>query len=504
MPYTIEKVSKSLKFKNVHGNYEQPFSAIIRLFDDQQLNGFNAYVNTSQDVKDIIKYCLANKMPVRACGSLWSLTKVHFVKGGHIFTYDEDDEESCEFKYLLESKDKKSIVKNDNLLFAQCGNTIKKISEFLEPQSLSLKTSGASNGQTIAGAIGTGVHGSSHHVGSIQDTVLGLHIIKGPKADDSVFIQAKSKQAVTQAFANKINATLINDDELFSAALVGLGSYGYVQGVLVETEPIFSLENFIRNSSLDEIFQFAKTLSTNGTNLKVPGRTDANLFHVKFYINQYDGTTRAEVIHKVPGLPRGRPKFLKYNKDFLLGAVKLLTLLAPGAIEKQINKRLPKQGEKETHTLAKTFYDTTNLRDGQFSCALAVSPDHVKDVYDLMVKPWIKNGRKKIPALFSMRFVPQSKAMMAFTKYPMNCVLEIDGIVTKPIKKYLKDITKILIDSGIPHTWHWGKANEMDTAFVKKMYGTARTKFVKKRISFLGAKVAQIFSNEYCRNRGVN
>ena len=68
----------------------------------------------------------------------------------------------------------------NKLFLAQCGNGVWELSRFLKTRSLSLKTSGASNGQTIAGVTATGAHGSAFDVGAVQDFVVGMHIIVSP------------------------------------------------------------------------------------------------------------------------------------------------------------------------------------------------------------------------------------------------------------------------------------------------------------------------------------
>jgi FAD/FMN-containing dehydrogenase len=49
--------------------------------------------------------------------------------------------------------------------------------EYATDVLVSLIASGASNGQTIAGAMSTGTHGSANAVGGIPDYVLALHIV---------------------------------------------------------------------------------------------------------------------------------------------------------------------------------------------------------------------------------------------------------------------------------------------------------------------------------------
>src|SRR5262245_28865182 len=85
--------------------------------------------------------------------------------------------------------------KSQRMVFAQCGVLIKTLSAYLEARGLSLSTSGASNGQTIAGAISTGTHGAANAFGSIQESVLGLHMIA--EGGKHYFIQRATRPAVS-------------------------------------------------------------------------------------------------------------------------------------------------------------------------------------------------------------------------------------------------------------------------------------------------------------------
>ena len=73
------------------------------------------------------------------------------------------------------------------LRFVQCGVGVAQLSGLLRHDGLSLKTSGANNGQTLAGAISTGTHGAALDVGAMQDAVCGLHLI--PDARRSLWLE---------------------------------------------------------------------------------------------------------------------------------------------------------------------------------------------------------------------------------------------------------------------------------------------------------------------------
>jgi len=106
-------------------------------------------------------------------------------------------------------------IEASNLLLCQGGSKIKTISRKLYRRRKSLITSGASNGQTISGAISTGTHGSNIRFGSVQEMVVGIHIVVD--GNKSVFIERKSEPITNKSFLKKIGAKLISDDDMFNA-----------------------------------------------------------------------------------------------------------------------------------------------------------------------------------------------------------------------------------------------------------------------------------------------
>ena len=130
-------------------------------------------------------------------------------------------------------------------MFAQCGTTVLELNQVLEAKGLALPTSGASNGQTIAGAIATGTHGAANSVGAMQDFVVGLHVI----GEDGrhYFIERASRPVVSPSFVARLGAEVRRDDQLFDAALVSFGSFGLVHAVLLEVVPLYVLERHVRS-----------------------------------------------------------------------------------------------------------------------------------------------------------------------------------------------------------------------------------------------------------------
>src|SRR5215831_2073696 len=153
----------------------------------------------------------------------------------------------------------------ERLVFAQGGASILELNGWLEDRGLSLPTSGAANGQTIAGAIATGTHGAANQIGSMQDYMIGLHLI-GENGRD-IWLERDSRPGVSAAFADNLGTTIVRDDDFFRAAIVSFGSFGIVHAVLFEAVPIFLFEAYCRRFDYSAIRRTLATLDVSSLGL---------------------------------------------------------------------------------------------------------------------------------------------------------------------------------------------------------------------------------------------
>jgi hypothetical protein len=116
----------------------------------------------------------------------------------------------------------------------------------------------------------------------MQDYMLGLHVL----AEDghNYWIEPASKPIVSDEFCHHLGATLVRDDRLFHAAVVGFGSFGIIHAVLFEATPIYLLD--VRSLRMDwpDIADVASTLDTSALRLPDPGTEP---FHLDFAVNPY-------------------------------------------------------------------------------------------------------------------------------------------------------------------------------------------------------------------------
>ena len=229
--------SNATSWTNRHDTFTQPINNLFDLINGTTANGFDDYNAMTDAIQAFLGTAITQNKTVRALGGGWSFSKVAATDGWILNT------KMLNMAFPIRSTQSVSPqyarTPND-LLFAQCGNSMQELNSLLKQNKRSLRTTGASNGQTIAGCFSTGTHGSAIDAGSVQDFVVGMHIIVGP--GKHVWLERQSYPVVSGAFLQKFKTKLVADDELFNAALVSFGSFGFIHGVMIETEDIYLLE----------------------------------------------------------------------------------------------------------------------------------------------------------------------------------------------------------------------------------------------------------------------
>src|SRR3954465_2487326 len=280
------------EWENGHQNFTVHFTkdACFKLtLPDVATTSSEKYKATTANFMWLIQHALDNNLEMRAMGNGWSFSEVAVCTGGVV------DTKALRLSFALRNsfvapEYLNSGKKSTDLFFVQCGISILQLNEKLEAGGRSIKASGASNGQSIAGATSTGTHGSAYKVGAVHDTIVGLHIITG--ANRHVWLEKKSNPVASDEFINWLGAEKISHDDIFNSAVVSFGCFGFIHGILIETEPVFLLEehrsgqipydqpliNAINNADFSGIQQFLPF------DIDTPGK---ELYHFEVLINPH-------------------------------------------------------------------------------------------------------------------------------------------------------------------------------------------------------------------------
>jgi hypothetical protein len=510
------------KWDTIHKN--GPFD-LKRLYitehsDDPSLRLFELYNDAAVEIQRLIKEAADRNEGFRAYGSRWSMSSIAHQKDNlHMNAFlnirldIRPNECHPDTSYLPE-----------NLFFFECGNIIKEISEYIDGFGKSIKASGASNGQTIAGCISTGVHGSGLDAGAVQDFVVGLNIITGPNPEDIVYLERASKPALSDEFGAQLNARVIRDDALFNAALVGLGSFGFIHGVTIEAEDRFLLKRYIRKIPKDQAMQLANTMNFKDGPVVVAEEVDEEgkplrPYHYKVFINQYskDSEYVVELMYK-------KKFFSPYPDPFPVKRESLSQELI--SIFVKIAEKLPKAIPKLVKALEKTvlpvkdiekvvtgklmeiFWDS-EYKGPAFAISFGVDHRNASKVMELLGNLTVEKG--PVPGIFAMRFVKQTQATLGFTKFPITSMIEINGITWEGNNRIpgLKDVGKMMIDvlqeNNIEFTIHWGKNAYWEfPGLLEYMFDADKIESWRAaRNALLSDEMKQVFSNKFIQDLGL-
>jgi hypothetical protein len=175
-------------------------------------------------------------------------------------------------------------------------------------------------------------------------------------------------------------------------------------------------------------------------------------------------------------------------------------MLFVDAIQKLGFPKVLADKDAEIATLADTFWNTTT-QGKAFSCAIGIPLENSAMALELLKE--IITETVAIASVFSMRFVKGSAGLMAFTKFPTTCILELDGVRNKDNENFIKLIPPKLRANNIPFTFHWGKDNPMNKTMVKEMYGNNLKQWVAQRSRLLAPQEAEVFRSIYTDGLGL-
>ena len=452
---------------NRHQTFTQRIADLYDLGNENTGNTLADYNDATAGLQKLIAEAIVANRPMRALGGEWSWTKIAATTGVLLNT------KPLNLSFRINKGNVSALYPHqpEDLYFAQCGVSVKELNNRLRQHNRSLRTSGASNGQTIAGAISTGTHGAAIDVGAVQDFVVGLHIIAGPSKH--IWLERKTYPVVSDDFAVKLQTTIVRDDELFNAALVSFGSFGIIHGVMLETDPLFLYEaHRIKVAIDDRLFHTMQTLDFSNAGL--PNGAERP-YHFQVFINPYDTTRQAfiNVMYKrpfgpytpFPPFPTGigpgddAPSFIGRITDTVPALVPVVVNNLIGGSYKPFDKLMGTHAE---------FFNNASLQGKVMSTAAAIPVHETGRVTEALKKLNKTEGR--FTGVFAYRFVKGTKATLGFTRFDPTCVLELDGIYSSLTMRFYQAFWNMLLQEGIPHTFHWGKMFEADSARIRRMY----------------------------------
>ena len=464
--------------------------------DGAPLGAVAALRQTAAQFGFVLAAAAREKVPLTALGSAWSFSDITKSAGSllqtglpqHIWHVEPGDLGPA-------------AVHRDRMVLVHAGATIHELNAFLEPD-LSLATTGAHDGQTVGGMLGTGVHGSVLRYGGFQNHVRGVHIVTGP--GESWWIERGPQPWLASATAAALANHVVLEPDLFDATLVHLGGLGILNAVLIEAEPGYVVD----------VVRVKHPLTAASIGLLEKG--DFAAFAREVWSASREEPYYIEVIldpfHPFAGY-RGAAHnalvTLFYKREPNRSVVR--TLAATGAVVHEaahetlnlLARALSAQPEQdlllplpqavawlvaqEFHTEPAAGVPPRRMTWGKangphvrqeilgwdielYNAAYAIERKHLTTTLKTMLDAFHSNGGGH--QVFTLRFVTKAAGLMAFTRFDDTVVINMDGLRTLNSADAARNVALALERGAVPFSQHWGKQGVITSTRVARDFGS--------------------------------
>jgi hypothetical protein len=496
---------------NQHLNVSQAYDRLYDVFNpevDGDPDFMTGLQPTISALEGIIGDAIRDGTRLRALGGGWSLSTAAVTNGRLINT------KNLNWRFPIGAGGVSPGYAGDStlLMYMQAGMSVAGANNalFEQTRQQALKTSGASNGQTMVGAFSTGTHGSRFEFGSMQDYVVALHIIAGPGR--VLWLERASYPVMADHIVAGAGAQLIRDDDIFNSALVSFGSFGVVYGIVIETEPLYLLEEERHRLPLNAALRQAmRTLDFSGIPTPHPGEVPLH-FEVVVDPHNPGGGAYVTTMYQRPYRTDYDPPAVSQSGigpgddllAFIGGLGDVLGVLVAPLVNALVTTQYSEFGPgtpkpAQFGTPGEIFFSTTSLQK-EMSAEIGVALGDAERALDLMLAlPEVTD----YPGLVSFRYVKKSKALLAFTKFDTTCAIELPAAFAGGTTAYYEAVWQGLKDAGIPFTLHWGQVNNFTPESVRGMYGANVDVWINSRNSVLDPPARAVFSSPFLEGCGL-
>jgi hypothetical protein len=492
--------------RNVHGTVVFSPEAIIRV--EPEPNDPGRYARTVQEVCTVLGEALVAGKRLRCLGRRWSVSPVATTDG---WLLDLSDTTSARWLAPAELTPELAAGRDVAHLLVAAGASIRWLNWTLHREGWSLQTSGASNGQAVAGAIATGTHGSSVRIGALHDTVSAIHVVRA--ATEHWWVEPASRPLTAPDFAQQLGAKLVRDDELFRALQTSLGSLGIVVGVVFRCVRNFWLD--LKRYSLAEgglpagrlsVSQLIDHLAAWQFETLV-GQPAERIWHLDAVFNPFKPEQQCYLSAYLTGAqPAGgaKPNVTgeyqgdEWSPDVLQYVARLAGGIAggPGAATQLGLKTEYAKPVRNTPRVWGGWFTGQDLPGGALALSLGVDCERLGLALNTVLQTVQAKG--KAPCVVATRFVPGSSSLLAMNRFERTCMIDIDGPNLPAMGELLTACCGALESARVPFTMHWGKwIGYLTRSYVERVYGDRLTRWRAARARLLpDPQLAGTFSNE--------
>lgn len=467
--------TQQISWINEHGTCKK--SAVTRILPIAAAgDAYSRWRRVGEVLQEVVGRAFQFNEPLRADGSRWSLNQIGVPSKWALSLAAHDVLEQVPDSWISSAYQSELATRDRVPMLISGSMKIGRINRFLALRDMALQTSGASDGQTLAGASTTGTHGAAIRMGAIHDTFSAIHIMVGPSK--AVLVQPTKKPLKKAASASLTSwlgfpTEIISDDALFEAAIVGLGSMGLVLNVVVEVEPLYFLTSVTTQHNDDKWRDVLRSMSPAGIAGHPP-----NPWHLEVLATPYEQrpktAPRAWVKTMVktpyddqPGVEIDPSHAVRPNPDLIAFVASAANVFDTCVTNASFRSAITAQMIERYHrvktvrrALPGVMFGPTGLprRQGQSiefvvdGCAADLA---VKTILD-QVHSELRKGRQLLGGV-GIRFVGASRATLAPNKKSPTCFIELPAVCNKETAKIYDACGAALAKAGVEFGCHWGQ-----------------------------------------------
>lgn len=504
----VDLIDEQLVWANYHRTGEAKLRARWGLRSGDAGRGREELKEAAGAVRDWLGRAKAGHVPVRPVGGAWSPSNIQIApKDGWMLHTRRFNR--C---FRIAAGDLADAARADpaSLLLVEGGVQIDEINDKLENEmGRSLRSTGASNGQTLAGACATGTHGSVLGAGGIQDHVRAVQIV----TPDGAWWIEPAAGLMSDDFIAATGSTPLRDDEAFAAALVSVGGLGIVSALVIETvprylvRPIFGLIDFSRED-LEGLSRgdYRAFSARHGL--------DRDPYFLMVITNPYRPFRSKAVVRMLyreeyrPGYDRAKPAEIGagYDAFSMLGWIFRTFPWAPRHIIPLIMRLGVGSGTRpQDPPVHGTWGETTETHKplaDLFTGALFCDRRDLVRAFETVCETFTGAGGATVTTL---RFLKAGPGLLSPARWENTAAIDCDGPFSGATQNAFVRTMRALDDAGIPFTRHWGKFNELDAARVAQDYGPDYGRWIAVRDRLLpGTADQELFSAPALRRLGLS
>ena len=444
--------------------------------------GRDDLAQTAEEVRQWLLLAQRKGAAIRPVGGAWSPSNIQVAPDGG-WMLNTRRYNRC---FRLASNDfARPDADAEAYMLVQAGVQIDEINDKLESDAIgrSLRSTGASNGQTLAGACATGTHGSVLGAGGIQDHVRAIQIV----TPGGIHWIEPTRGLMSEPFIAATGSKALKDDQAFDAALVHVGSLGVVTALVIETTPRFVVRAVLKLIDLREEDLAMLARGEYGAFSRRYGPTEGaeeidygDPYFIMVIANPYAPYMRKAVVrflYRSKGvacepakssaqLGAGYDAFSMLGwvfRNFPWGRSWLLQIVMTAAV---------KFGNPTDPNVCGTWGQTTETHKPLaeiFTGSLFVDRNRLVEAFETARKAFTAAGGA---TAITLRFMKGGPGLLSPARWTDTAGLDCDGPDSPETKNAFRAIWKALDANDIEFTRHWGKFNELTPERVAKDYGS--------------------------------